>query len=175
MFETRSGCPFNSTEQREYFDKCKKEAFLGLEAHLGDPELYKLPIFGIFRDYKLWQKFDFKNKIPQIHPVQLFLNTYKEFLKNCEDLEFATKSKFACKDIGQKEYDYIMEELELRKLFMESQLFPSKKKYLNNLLSDEKKRHEFYERLPDSIIYNAKTYTRDSGETPENSPDEVNV
>ena len=88
QFKTKSGLPFNSTEQREYFEKLKNEAYIGLEKHIGDPELHKIPVFGVFRDYKLWQKFDFEEQIPQITPMQLFLNTYKEFKKNCDDLRY---------------------------------------------------------------------------------------
>lgn len=174
-FKTRSGLPFNSAVQREHYEKLKSEAFQGLEQHLGDPELYKLPVFGVFRDYKLFQKFDFVDRIPQITPMQLFLNNYKEFTKNCEDLKYVVKSKLACKDISIEEHDYIIKEIEMRELYMESQLNLSKKKSFNNLFKNEEEKRTFFEKLGNSIIYNAKTHASNSSDTLENSTDETTL
>jgi len=174
-FKTRSGYPFNSAAQREHYEKLKSEAFQGLEQHLGDPELYKLPVFGVFRDYRLFQKFDFVDRIPQITPMQLFLNNYKEFTKNCADLKYVVKSKLACKDISQEEHDYIIKEIELRELYMESQLNPSKKKSFNNLFKNEDEKRTFFEKLGDSVVYCAKTHASNSSDSPENSTSETTI
>ena len=174
-FKTKSGCPFNSTEQREYFEKLKNEAYSGLEKHIGDPELHKLPVFGVFRDYKLWQKFDFVDKIPQITPMQLFLNTYKEFIKNCNDLRYICESKYARKDIDEEEYNFIIKEIEIRELYMESQLNLKKKKSFNNLFKNEDEKRTFFERLGESVIYCAKVFASKSSNTPENSTHETNI
>tara|TARA_R110001592_G_C12767003_1_gene713512 strand:+ start:6 stop:536 length:531 start_codon:yes stop_codon:yes gene_type:complete len=174
-FKTRSGMPFNSTAQRNHYEKLKKEAFLGLEQHIGDPELYKLPVFGVYRDYKLWQKFDFVDFIPQITPFQLFLNNYKEFTKNCEDLRHIVGSKLARKDISQDEHDFIINEIELRELYMESQLNLKKKKCYNNIFKNEDEKRSFEERLGDSIIYSAKVHTRNSSHTAKNDTDETTL
>ncbi len=172
-FKTKSGLPFNSTAQREHFEKLKKDAFVGLEQHIGDPELNKLPLFGVFRDYKLWQKFDFVDYIPQITPMQLFLNNYKEFTKNCNDLRYVVESKLACKDIDQEEYNYIIKEIELRELYMESQLNPSKKKSFNNIFKDDNEKRSFFEELGSSIIYKAKIKSSNCSNTTENSTSET--
>ena len=174
-FKTKSGLPFNSTEQREYFEKLKNEAYSGLEKHIGDPELHKLPVFGVFRDYKIWQKFDFLNTIPQITPMQLFLNTYKEFKKNCDDLRYVCESKYARKDIDEEEYNFIVKEIEIRELYMESQLNLKKKKSFNNLFKNEAEKRTFFERLGESVIYRAKVHACNSSDTTENSPDETTI
>tara|TARA_B100001094_G_C18078439_1_gene743871 strand:- start:9 stop:545 length:537 start_codon:yes stop_codon:yes gene_type:complete len=174
-FKTRSGYPFNSTAQREHYEKLKSEAFKGLEQHLGDPELHKLPVFGVFRDYRLFQKFDFVDRIPQITPMQLFLNNYKEFTKNCEDLRYIVESKLACKDISVEEHDYIIKEIEMRELYMESQLNPSKKKSFNNLFKNEEEKRTFYSRMGNSIVYSAKVFAGNSSNTIENSSSETTV
>ena len=174
-FKTRSGFPFNSTAQREHYEKLKNEAFIGLENHLGDPELYKLPVFGVFRDYRLFQKFDFVDRIPQITPMQLFLNNYKEFTKNCEDLRYIVESKLACEDIREEEYEYIIKEIEMRELYMESQLNLSKKKCYNNIFKNEDEKRSFEERLGDSIIYSAKIFACNSSNTAQNGSSETTL
>ena len=174
QFKTKSGLPFNSTEQREYFEKLKNEAYIGLEKHIGDPELHKIPVFGVFRDYKLWQKFDFEEQIPQITPMQLFLNTYKEFKKNWDELRYICESKLARKDIDEVEFNYIIKEINIRELYMESQLNLKKKKYFNNLLNENEKR-TFFERLGESIIYSSKAHACKSSDTPENRPNQPNI
>ena len=107
--------------------------------------------------------------------MQLFLNNYKEFTKNCEDLKFIVQSKFACKDISLEEHDYIIKEIEMRELYMESQLNLSKKKSFNNLFKNEEEKRNFFERLGNSIVYNAKTHACYSSNTSENSPSETTL
>jgi len=173
-FETHSGLPFNSIEQRQHYENLRKKCLEGLDDLTDDSELFLIPVFNIYKDYRIWQKLDFKNKIPEISAMQMFLNNYYEFKKNTKDLRFVCSSKLAAKDISQNEYDYIEKELNLRELFMESQLNPSKKKIFNNSINETEKK-EFFERLGDSVIYNSKRKNNDGCDTTENESSEVDV
>jgi len=175
QFKTHSGCPFNSAEQRKYFEEERNNCMKGIEQYCSDPEFYKLPFFNVYKDYKTWQKFDFIDVIPQITPMQLFLNNYKEFMKNTHDLKYVCKSKLACNDISQEEHDFIMKELELRELFMESQLDLKKKKSFYNIFKNETEKNQFFERLGDSVAYCAKAHTSTSSISTESSSNQIDV
>ncbi len=173
-FETHSGFPFNSVGQREYFEKLKKNSLKGIEDLVDDPELFLIPVFNVYKDYKTWQKLDFKNKIPEMSPMVMFLNNYNEFKRNTKDLRFICDSKLAAGDISESEYDFIQKELDLRELYMESQLNPSKKKIFNNSINETEK-NEFFERMGDSVIYCSKREINNSSDTSSNEPTKINV
>jgi len=104
----------------------------------------------------------------------MFLNNYNEFKRNTKDLRFICDSKLAAGDISESEYDFIQKELDLRELYMESQLNPSKKKIFNNSINETEK-NEFFERMGDSVIYCSKREINNSSDTSSNEPTKINV
>ena len=169
MFETKSGKPWNSVEQRNFYNEKKKETFSGLEQFIGDPELKKIPIFNIFNNYKLWQKFDFKIS-PLINPLQLFLNQYNQFYEYINNLEFVLKSNLACGDIDKEQYNICMDEIYKRKYMMDCELNMKKKSNFNNIFKDENDKKEFICGLQVSILQRCKDLRSTHTETCENSP-----
>ncbi len=172
MFETKSGKPWNSVEQREYFKEKKKETFSGLEQFMRDPEFKKLPIFDIYNNYKLFQKFDFKIS-PLIHPFQLFLNQYNQFNEYINNLEFILKSQMACDDIDEEHYNICMDEIFKRKYMMDSELDMKKKSNFNNIFIDENNKKEFIEGLQLSILQRCKEIYNSRAKTSENSTNSI--
>lgn len=169
MFETRSGKPWQSLEQREYFEEKKKEAFLGLEDFFSDPEFKKMPFFNMYsKGFKTWQKWDFKI-MPNIHPFQLFLNEYNNFNLYIENLDYILRCQLAQGDIEKELFDICMNEIKLRKLKMDSELDMKLKSNFNYIFKDEKSKKDFHTGLQQSILQRSKDLYLSSKETLSNN------
>ena len=109
-WETVSGKPFLSTEQREYFEKHRKNTF---DEFKNDPMYSILPV-GTWSDFDTWRLYDLKHS--KSNPVLIAIASGRERIEKVNYAQYNVKCEFE-KGLISEDYARMLEaHLEIEKM-----------------------------------------------------------
>lgn len=109
-WETESGTAFLSPEQREYYNKHRKNTF---DEFVNDP-MYDILPTGTWGDFHTWRRYDLKHS--KANPVLIAIASGRERISKIEYAQYSVKCEYEAGRIGD-EYARMLElHLEIEKL-----------------------------------------------------------
>lgn len=110
--ETHSGLPALSNEQREYYEKKRREVFEQAPELIGRSDLHRIPISYVSLSFFEWRKRDIKSRI---HPVQLALLCGESSYKQEQEHRYEITSAHEAGYITDEQRDQFIAEVDNRR------------------------------------------------------------